>query len=262
MSIPIICGETAVRHTKEKGIFYCPECEETQCYKKKELWKYYHLYFIPLIPGEIMVTYVKCKKCKSRFEMAVLETQATGVIRCLQTLWQKAMLRVMIRVMMADGRVVEGEITMIRKIYSAVPEKSITKSFIMAEVEKMQAETESDVTTDLEPIKELLGEAAKAKILQAMMLVSAADGEVDPEEKKLVEQVAELLLGNVAADGAEQADIEEAIASKKSQEATAEPHSNVIVHPVEKEDEIVVAPAVSANVGISTSESDDEEMEA
>jgi len=111
--ILLYCGERPpVRKTLDTGTFFCPVCVKNQPFKKKELWTYCHMYWIPLVPGGHLVDYVKYSICKSRFDPGVLDHGPKDVQTALNT----AMLRAMIRIMAADGNVEENEVEMICKI--------------------------------------------------------------------------------------------------------------------------------------------------
>ena len=73
--ILLICGERGVKKTTEEGTFLCPRCQQRTPCKKKELWKYFHFYYVPLCPTEKVVEYVKCKRCNSLFGLALIESQ-------------------------------------------------------------------------------------------------------------------------------------------------------------------------------------------
>lgn len=69
------CGERNVKKTIEEGTFFCPKCQQLAPCKQKELWHYFHFYYVPLCPTQKVADYVKCKRCNSRFELAVIKSQ-------------------------------------------------------------------------------------------------------------------------------------------------------------------------------------------
>ena len=48
----IIFGTKATRKLLDKGSFDCPQCNQTTNFEKRRARKWFHLYFIPIIPLE------------------------------------------------------------------------------------------------------------------------------------------------------------------------------------------------------------------
>lgn len=60
----IIFGTTSRASTIDSGRFFCPQCQSKQPYELKEVTRYGHLYFIPLLPLYKASEYVECEKCR------------------------------------------------------------------------------------------------------------------------------------------------------------------------------------------------------
>ena len=68
----IIFGTRTRKKTVESGDFYCPNCNDSRPYEKKEIAQYFALFFIPLFKMEDLGHYIECQKCKKQFSDAVL----------------------------------------------------------------------------------------------------------------------------------------------------------------------------------------------
>ena len=106
-------------------------------------------------------------------------------------LWLKAMLVVMIRVMLADGRLEESEISTIQRIFHAMSDMEVDEKDILSIAE--QADTGGSIQEDLEPFVEVLTSEGKDKVLTAMIEVAYADGKVVKSEHELIVQAAETI---------------------------------------------------------------------
>ena len=75
----IIMGTRGVTMTPQKGDFYCPTCCETQPYHHKRVRRFFTLYFIPVIPLDVLGEYVECQTCMDTYKTAVLEIDAQAL---------------------------------------------------------------------------------------------------------------------------------------------------------------------------------------
>ena len=68
----IIFG-TRTRHKKvDEGEFFCPRCQASRHYTRKQATNFFTLYFIPLIPLKKLGEYVECETCHMAFPVDVL----------------------------------------------------------------------------------------------------------------------------------------------------------------------------------------------
>lgn len=181
--------------TKRTATFFCPQCKEVAPCKVKKLMHYYHLYFIPICCNKV-ADYVKCSKCRTKFDPAVLsllspQQRSAAVVHAL---WIKAMLIVMIRVMLADGQIDDSEVSVVQKIIGEMTnmEVQLEKEDIFR-VAADVAISSSSIQEDLEPFSEVLTDEGKDKVLIAMVQVAYADGEFREDEQKLIDEAAETL---------------------------------------------------------------------
>ncbi len=69
----IIWGTRGVTTRKGFGRFVCPTCACNREYTHKQVRRFFTLYFIPIIPLNIVGTYVECNTCGGTFKDSVLE---------------------------------------------------------------------------------------------------------------------------------------------------------------------------------------------
>jgi len=133
-----------------------------------------------------MVEYVKCSSCKSKFHTNVL----THGPRDLKAALNMAMLKGMIRIMTADGRITREEFYCICKIYE---ERSGTKNSQAEVLVQMQHMENKDISSDFRRFAKVLDQQEKEQVIAAMVSVCLADGELDRSEAVLVQKVGEIL---------------------------------------------------------------------
>ena len=69
----IIFGTRGVATTKATGSFHCPSCGGRRNYQHKRLRRFFTLYFIPVVPMDLLHEYVQCETCRGDFRMGVLQ---------------------------------------------------------------------------------------------------------------------------------------------------------------------------------------------
>ena len=68
----IIFGTRGVTSTSSKGNFHCPACRGERPYAAKRMRRFFTLYFIPLIPLDVLQEWIECGKCGGTFRPEVL----------------------------------------------------------------------------------------------------------------------------------------------------------------------------------------------
>jgi hypothetical protein len=85
----IIWGSRGREIEEDRGRFHCPQCEESQQYKKVRVASYFTLYFIPLFETQHHGHFIECMNCQGKFKPAVLEyeppSQAERVVGMIRT---------------------------------------------------------------------------------------------------------------------------------------------------------------------------------
>lgn len=69
----IIYGTRGVTYCKDRGIFFCPTCAEHNRFRRQRVRRFFTLFFIPMVPLDLLVEYVECQRCFHKFRDDVLE---------------------------------------------------------------------------------------------------------------------------------------------------------------------------------------------
>jgi hypothetical protein len=72
----IIFGFRGITYSKERGTFDCPYCREQTSYVRKRIRRFFTLFFIPLIPLDLLLEYVECQRCCHTCRPEVLSLKA------------------------------------------------------------------------------------------------------------------------------------------------------------------------------------------
>ncbi|MFT4601809.1 MAG: putative tellurite resistance protein B-like protein [Arenicella sp.] len=103
---------------------------------------------------------------------------------------QKGIKKVLIMMILADGRVEDSEIAMFHKVYKDVAGSVVAD--IYKEIEIVREENKAP-RQYLKEISAYLNEEGKKDIIKAAMMIAASDGDLDPAELRMVENFGKAL---------------------------------------------------------------------
>lgn len=184
----IIFGTRGVTTDVGTGQFTCPSCEKKRTYVQKRVRRFFTLYWIPIIPLDLIGEYVECQSCSSTYSPSVLEVAARDD-QMIEAGFHIAVRRVMVLMMLADGKIEDQEVETIRLVYGKLAKKELSKEDVDREVEASKADGRG-LRQYLSSVVGNLNDAGKEVVVKAAYFVAAADGNVSPEETSLLSELA------------------------------------------------------------------------
>ncbi|MHC4401849.1 MAG: tellurite resistance TerB family protein [Planctomycetota bacterium] len=188
----IIFGTRGVTYSGGSGSFFCPSCDGQQPYAHKRVRRFFSLYFIPVIPLDLVGEYIECASCRGTFQTGVLDFDPAAAQKRFEAEFERGIKRVMVQMALADGVIEDEEVETIRKIYGDLTRVDITEADVRAEIEQALA--------DGRRIEEFLGamagnlnDSGKELVVKAAFFVAAADGVFQEEEKALLGSIGNAL---------------------------------------------------------------------
>lgn len=188
----IIFGTTSLTRTGDKGTFHCPSCGAGTRYEQKRVRRFFTLYFIPLVPLDVLAEYIECQGCKGTYEPNVLSYDPEKEAARIRTICEAAALRVMVRVMAADGRIADEEVETIRNTYRVLCKSELTPNEVAAEGATMLG-SEGSIANDIVAAAPYLNNHGREVVVRAALLVAQADGELTTEESNQIVALAKAL---------------------------------------------------------------------
>jgi len=183
----IIFGTRGVTSSTGSGTFFCPRCRAETPYSQKRVRRFFTLYFIPLIPMDQLGEYVECGRCRGTYALEVLDYDP-GAAEDLKIEFRRAVLRVMVTVMLADGRIHEQEEQAVRRIHGKLTGSELSDQQLQREIQDAR-QRQGSVADLLSPVADVLNDNGKEMLFRAAYLVAQADDDIPPEESKLVAEV-------------------------------------------------------------------------
>ncbi len=192
----IIFGTRGVTYTRDRGTFHCPSCSSRQQYATKGVRRFFTLFFIPILPLDLLGVYVECERCRGTFKEEVLsydpEAESIGAAATAVAMFQVVIRRVMVLMMMADRRIEAKEIETIQKIYGRISGTYLSDAEVREDITKAK-ETEMGVVPFLRTAMPFLNNNGKEAVVKAAFMVAASDGVLQDEEKDFMGQAANAL---------------------------------------------------------------------
>lgn len=184
----IIFGTRGITTTPEKGDFYCPSCNSKQPYGLKRVRRFFTLYFIPIIPLDKMGEYVECGSCKDTYKLEVLDFNPAADTLDIEAEYHSAIKKVMIHMLLSDGKIDDSEVEMARTIYAKIAGKEIDQASLREEIGIVEKNRE-DLSVYLSRLQGCLNDEGKEMVLKAALFVALADKEFQQEEQDLLAQI-------------------------------------------------------------------------
>ncbi len=184
----IIFGTRGVTYSKDKGDFTCPSCGGASSYNHKRVRRFFTLYFIPLIPLDMLGEYVECQSCSNTFQKEVLDYDPAAAAQDFQAEYQRVVKRVMVQMLLADGVIDDQEIETVRDVYRQVANVELSQDDVRREIQAAGTDGRG-IRQYLESLVGNLNDAGKETVVQAALMIAAADGEFQEEEKHLLGQI-------------------------------------------------------------------------
>jgi tellurite resistance protein len=185
----IIFGTRGVTYGSDSGNFFCPDCGES-AYRHRRVRRFFTLYFIPVIPLDLLGEYVECGRCNGTYKPEILELASSSAD--FDSEFQLAMRRVMALMALADDVIEDSEVEMMREIYSDLSGKELTEEQVRTEIDAARSDGKT-VHDYVKGVVGMLNDSGKELVVKAAMMIAAADGEFQDEEKELISRIGKAL---------------------------------------------------------------------
>lgn len=188
----IIWGSQTLTGRVSSGEFHCPGCRSRQAYHQRRVRKFFTLYFIPLIPTQVLGQYIECGSCRATYDLEVLKFDPAEERKQFEAKFQHAVRHVMLLMALADGKVDSSEIEAVKRIYQQLTSAELSDGVIDVEIRQLQA-ARQNVEAYTADVSAMLNDHGKEMVFKAACLVAAADGEFHFRESDLLKKIGQAL---------------------------------------------------------------------
>lgn len=188
----LIFGTRGLTTTPEKGTFHCPSCGTGSNFRWRRVRRFFTLYFIPIIPLNRLGEYIECDHCKGTYNLEVLQFDPQKIARDFEAEYHKAVRKVMIAMMLADGQIDASESQMVCTLYQELTGRPMFPGDIQMEVSELQI-SGATVESALGGLVGSLNSNGKERVIEAAWRIAHADGEFHQSEQALLARIAGVL---------------------------------------------------------------------
>lgn len=178
----IIHGSYPITSDGEKGEFNCPRCRERRAFCVKRWTRYFHIYWIPLIPNN-SGSYLECASCGGTWDESIRDYDPVKEQKEFRAKFEEAMLLAMVALAESDGLVTESEIGEIADIVSHL---SKSERDVVAVRRALATEEGRTLQKVLKDVADDLNESGRELVIKSLYFVAGADGTVAAEELSLL----------------------------------------------------------------------------
>ena len=186
----IIFGSRGVRMKGGSGSFYCPQCGGTRQYTHQKMRRFFTLYFIPLIPLDLIGEYIECHYCHGTFKPEVLQYDPRSEQRRVDTQIRTTLKRALLSVLVADGAPSDAaRNAALDAMRTVANDPNLTRQDIDTMVEPAMKRV-TNPTNDVAAIIEALDYGAREGLIRAAIGIALADGAMNAAEEKQIRALA------------------------------------------------------------------------
>ena len=184
-----IAGTKGETTTIATGEFYCPECNAQTVYHHDQVHEKATVFFVPIVNLRLLGEYIECQSCDSTYEIEILDYDPEQEQLEFEALYLIGLKKVMIMMMLADGKIEDSEKAMMRNIYAHMADSELSDHDIDEEINSCK-ENPIGLEEYLNELFPQLNESGRETIIKLAYWISIADGQFDKAEKKLLVKLA------------------------------------------------------------------------
>ncbi len=184
----IILGTRGVTSRRGAGMFFCPQCRGQREYEHKAVRRFFTLYFIPVIPLDLIGEYVECHTCRGAFDSSVLTIDVQAIESAVQQEFFEHVKRILVLFMIADGAADEQEMRAVQEFLPSIGASRPDTGELARQVQ-LARDAQATAAAYARGIAEELSEEGKRLIVQGAFLVATAGGQLGPEHQAQLQQL-------------------------------------------------------------------------
>jgi uncharacterized tellurite resistance protein B-like protein len=188
----VIIGIRPITRTTRRGTFHCPECGVRRPFARQRVQRRFTVFFVAMVPLDDLGEYIECEHCRGTFRTSILHGDPARPPSDFAAEFRPAVLRIMLLMMMVDGRIEVSEQRMILDVNRRLTGRSIPLDAIDAHLDAVRAgpRTAADYARQIAP---LLNDHGKEMVLKAAFAVAVADRQVHDSERDLLHEIGRAL---------------------------------------------------------------------
>jgi uncharacterized tellurite resistance protein B-like protein len=180
-----IAGTESRSTTLDRGLFFCPTCEEEQSYEHKVVKETATIFFVPVATVGELGRYIECQNCGDTFREEVLDYIPEPSSEEIEAEFRKAIKYAIVAMSLTDGKIIQSEFDVINSISMELTGNRIGKK----ELKKLMSQIKNDggsVVEHLVVVAPFINDTGKELVIKALLQVAAADGKFHNNEVAMI----------------------------------------------------------------------------
>jgi hypothetical protein len=182
----IIWGWRAITRNGESGQFNCPNCNVRRPYQRKKLQRFFTLYFIPLIPLQVLQETIECQVCKKLYTPAVLTFDPAKVRAEQSQALSEAFKPILLHFAGLSGRRDHGFFRYVAKLFRDFEGGDMSAHEVSEGIDPPRLNVEPETIR----IRPLLSEAGRENVVTGALAAATADGQLTEAKRAAIGELA------------------------------------------------------------------------
>jgi uncharacterized membrane protein YebE (DUF533 family) len=182
-------GTYPITFSGDTGTFHCPRCGAGKPFEIRNWTRFFHLYWIPLIPYK-WGSFLECKGCKATWDEKVRNYDPEAERAAFHAKFESAMLQAMIAMAEADGHIDQKEMQAIAGIMKHLSGVDHSVGEVRAAIAADNSRTLQKV---LRGVADDLNDNGKEMVIKSLYCVADADNGVSKEERAKILDAGKIL---------------------------------------------------------------------
>jgi hypothetical protein len=185
----IIWGTRGLTRKGKVGRFYCPHCDGERDYRTVKVQRFFTLYFIPLIPMDVVYEGVRCETCASEFKLAVLGYDPRAERAAIQQEVNRGLVEILLTFSALSGRSDPAHFEAIRGHLDAIG----CQDFSADQIAALAGQGRMDMAHTAERIGPKMTATGHEALVKGALLTAAPDGPPDAGTEQRLADLARAL---------------------------------------------------------------------
>ena len=185
----IIWGTRGLTRKGKVARFYCPQCDGERDYRTVKVQRFFTLYFIPLIPLDVVYEGVRCETCASEFKPAVLGYDPRAEREAVQREVHRGLVEILLTFSALSGR---GDAAHFEAVRAHLEEVGC-KDFSVGQIADLARQGRMDMAHTAARIGPKMTASGQEALVKGALLSAAPDGPPDAETERLLGELANAL---------------------------------------------------------------------
>lgn len=168
------------------GQFFCPGCNGRRTYQRKKVQRFFTLYFIPLIPLDVLQEFVQCQTCKQNYKPVVLEHDPTVQREAQNTQLNENYRALLVHFARMSGRKDRAFVDHVAELFRGFNGGQLTGDEVAADIERPAL----NIVPATERLAPAINERGREAVVTALIDVA---GPLDETKRAALDEVVKTL---------------------------------------------------------------------